>query len=561
MIAVVEKISNWLLSILAGGAAFILTLIGFLWLSGIDQQVAFSLLMGLFALLVVRVAAERPTRGQARAVAALIDRLLAVGRGDLSSPAPPTVRARMPALAAAVDGLFAQVRASLDDFQAMAMYDPVTSLPNRVHFRGEAERILASRQPTDRTALLFVDLDGFKEVNDRLGHAQGDQMLVMVANRLRVVVKAETAPGTLSPPLLARLAGDEFTLLFPDVGSPGEAERIAGRALEALSAPFRNAGQSTYMGASIGVALCPDHGVDLTTLMKAADTAMYHAKGSGRSRVCLYDAELARLSEERSGTERALRAALEREELGLVFEPQLCLRTGRPVSAEALVRWTRGDAEPQLLERSIEVPEDSSLVVDIGAWSVAATAELLARSRGDAAGRRISLTIKPRQLERRDFFARLGETLGRAGDGPWPLELLLTKGAVVRCDERQIADIAALRGQGVTVAVDDFGSGASSLARIRQMPVDRVRLGSALVEDIDSSETSRTIVSALIHLIHGLGCQAVAKDVARPEQLEVLRAVGCDVVQGPLCAPPLDEADLRRWSVALAIPQPLARAS
>jgi diguanylate cyclase (GGDEF)-like protein len=560
MMAGIEKISNWLLSILAGGAAFVFTLAGFVMLTGIDQQVAFSLLMGLFALLVVRAAAERPTREQAQAVAALVDRLLAVGRGDLASPAPPVLRARMPGLAAAVDGLFAQVRSSLDNFQTMAMYDPVTSLPNRVHFRREAERILTARQPSDRTALLFVDLDGFKEVNDRLGHAQGDQVLVMVANRLRVVLKAETEAGTLTPPLLARLAGDEFTLLLPNVGGPEEAERIAGRALEALSQPFRNAGQSTYMGASIGVALCPTHGADLTTLMKAADIAMYHAKGSGRSRVCLYNAALAKASEERSGTERALRSALERNELGLVFEPQICLRTGSALGAEALVKWRREGRKPQLLDRSIEVPEDSGLVLEIGDWSLGAVGEALA-GWDPLSNLRISLPVRPRQLDCRDFFARLGESLDRFGGGPWPLELLLTKGAVLRCDEQQVADLFRLRARGVTVALDDFGAGASSLARIRQLPVGRVRLGLSLVADIDASETSRTIVSALIHLIHGLGCQAVAKGIERPEQLEVLRAVGCDVVQGPLCGQPMGEAEFGRWSAALTQPRRLARAS
>jgi diguanylate cyclase (GGDEF)-like protein len=220
-------------------------------------------------------------------MAALRDRLLAVGRGDLASPAPEMLRRELPALAAAVEALFEQVRSTLDDAHALAMYDPVTALPNRIHFRREAERVLKARKSDEGVALLFIDLDGFKEVNDRFGHAHGDQMLIMVANRLRVVAKAETEAESLAPPLLARLAGDEFTMLLPDVRE-AEAERIAGRALAALAEPFRQAGQVSQLSGSIGIALSPEHGVELTELMKAADLAMYEAKAKGRSRACLF---------------------------------------------------------------------------------------------------------------------------------------------------------------------------------------------------------------------------------------------------------------------------------
>src|SRR5688572_7264709 len=241
MASTVGKISSRVLSVTAGLSAFVLTLLGFLLLGSLNQQVAASVVFGLFALTIVYMAAERPNSAHARAVTALIDRLMAVSRGDLASPAPPALKREMPALAAAVEGLFDQVRSNLDDAQALAMYDPVTALPNRVHFRREADRILGTRD--SGAALLFIDLDGFKEVNDRLGHAQGDQVLVMVANRLRVVLKAEVADGTLAPPLLARLAGDEFTMLLPEVSTREEAERIATGALAALAEPFKPGGQ------------------------------------------------------------------------------------------------------------------------------------------------------------------------------------------------------------------------------------------------------------------------------------------------------------------------------
>jgi diguanylate cyclase (GGDEF)-like protein len=283
----VGKISNRLLSVLAGSAAFALTLLGFRMLGTIDQQVVASLFIGLFALAIVRLAAERPNSAQAQAMAALSERLLAVGHGDLTSPAPEALRREVPAVAAAIDALFEQVRSTLDDAHALAMYDPVTALPNRIHFRREAERILKAAKPGEGAALLFIDLDGFKEVNDQFGHAHGDQVLIMVANRLRVVVKAETEPESGSAPLLARLAGDEFTMLLPGVDSAEEAQRVAGRALAALAEPFQHLTQVSRLSGSIGIALSPGHGAELPDLMKAADLAMYEAKAKGRSRACL----------------------------------------------------------------------------------------------------------------------------------------------------------------------------------------------------------------------------------------------------------------------------------
>jgi diguanylate cyclase (GGDEF)-like protein len=288
---IVERFGNIVMSLCAGAAAFLFTLIAFLLLRDINEQIVASLAIGLFALLIVWVASEKPNSGHARAVAALIDRLLAVRSGDLTSPAPEAVRREMPALAAAVDTLFEQVRSTIDDAQAMAMYDPVTSLPNRVHFKREGERLLKGREAGQQVALLFIDLDGFKEVNDSLGHAQGDQVLAMVAGRLAVLVKREG--GCLSQPILARLAGDEFTMLFPDVNGAAEAEQLGEAALAALTQPFESGGRLIDLGASIGIALSPEDGSDLPNLMKAADIAMYCAKASGRSQVRLYHHSLA----------------------------------------------------------------------------------------------------------------------------------------------------------------------------------------------------------------------------------------------------------------------------
>ena len=547
LLSTLGKISNRLLSVFAGVAAFLFTFAGFLLLSNVNEQLVGSMLIGIFALMLVWIAGEKPNSQHARAVAALIDRLLAVRSGDLTSPAPGLLRRQMPSLAAAVDALFEQFRSNLDNVNAMAMYDPVTALPNRVHFRREADRLLKTSREGECNALLFVDLDGFKEVNDDLGHAQGDQVLVMVANRLRDVAKAESEAGLASPPLLARLAGDEFTILLPDIGSRAEALRIAERALASLSEPFRNGDASVEMGASIGVALSPDHGTDLTMLMKAADVAMYHAKASGRSRVCVFEPALGEAAEEKTRTQMALRRALDRDEFELAFQPQVCTRTGAVIGAEALIRWNHPSGSVRMPESFIGVAEASSLILDIGDWVIEAAAQALGRWRVADQSQRIALNVSPRQLERKDFFPRLRKALASSSPPPWRLELEFTEANAMHCSPAILAELAALREQGVSIAIDDFGSGYSNLARIRQMPIDRVKLDSSLIAGIDESARAREIVTAVVHLIHGLGCEAVAEGVERQEQVDVLRAIGCSAIQGYSFGQPMSEGAFLRW--------------
>lgn len=539
--------SNGAFSVCAGGASFVLTLLAFILVRDIDEQIVASLSIGMFALLVVWVASEKPNSRQARAVSALIDRLLAVETGDLSTPAPKVLREQMPALASAVDGLFGQVRSNLENVHAMAMYDPVTSLPNRVHFKREGERILKARKAGDPLALLFVDLDGFKEVNDSLGHAQGDQILVLVANRMRTVVKEESESGILLHPLIARLAGDEFTLLFPSISSAREAERIAHRILKALCRPFEIGGQEIEMGASIGVALSPDHGTELTTLMKAADIAMYHAKASGRSRICLYEKRLGAAFERRARLERELRKAVGHGEFELVFHPQLCVTSGAVVAGEALVRWNHPREGAKSAENFIGIAEESSLIVEIGEWVTVTAAQTLARWQKIGIPQRLTLNVSPRQLERPDFFLRLRRALAQAGAPGHLLELEFTETLAMRSSDAVLAEIAALRSEGVSVTIDDFGSGYSNLARMKDMPIDRVKLSAGLTSEVDRSECARTIVSSVVNLVHGLGAQVVGEGVERPEQLDVLRAIGVDLVQGYAFAEPMSEGEFTRW--------------
>jgi diguanylate cyclase (GGDEF)-like protein len=541
-----QKISNAILSCAAGLASFLFSLGALIYLTELDQKIVAALGAGAFCLLISYVAAERPNSESARALSALSERLLAVEDGDLVSPAPPSVRRAMPKVAAAVDSLFAEVRASIENAHALGMYDPVTSLPNRLHFRSEADKLLGEANGT-RSAMLFVDLDRFKSVNDSLGHARGDQLLIMVANRLRVVVNAEFTGNARARPLLARLAGDEFTMFFPQIESSDEIERIARRVVVAISEPFELSSHSIEIGASIGVAISPDHGTSIEAIMRAADIAMYRAKSSGGGRHCLFDADLAAEHQLKVETEKALTEAVQRGDFLLAFQPQMSLVTGEVCGAEALLRWNHARDGMRLPGTFIPVAERTGVIAEIGDWVTGEVASLLGNWSRDGFHGRLAFNVSPRQVDRADFFVKLRQAFADAEVPLNMVELEFTESAAMEVSEPVLAEIGALRDEGVRISIDDFGTGYSNLARLRSMPLDRVKLDPSLIVDIESSDKARVIVQAVIQLIKGVGCEVVAEAVETVAQADILRAMGCDTVQGYVFAPPMFEDEFLAW--------------
>ena len=543
-----QKISNAILSCAAGIASFLFSLGALLYITEFDQKMLAALVAGAFCLLVSYIASERPNSESARALAALGDRLMAVEDGDLVSPPPAIVRQNMPKLATAVDTLFAEVRASIENAQALGMYDPVTSLPNRLHFRSEADKLLGSAAPAARSAMLFVDLDRFKGVNDSLGHARGDQLLIMVANRLRVVVTAELSESANRRPLLARLAGDEFTLFFPEIASTEDIERIARRIAVAISEPFELYGHSVDIGASIGVALCPDHDNSVESLMRAADIAMYRAKSLGGGQHCLFNDELAADYQRRIDTEKALTEAVQRGEFMLAYQPQLSLQTGELVGTEALLRWNHPREGLRSPRDFIPIAESTGLIAEIGEWVISEVASALGSWNRDGLGRRLAFNVSPRQLDRADFFARLRQAFVEQGVPLSMVELEFTETAAMKASEAVVAEIAALRKDGARISIDDFGTGYSNLARLRSLPIDRVKLDPSLIADIEGSEKARVVVQAVMHLIQGVGCEVVAEAVETSAQADILRAMGCHTIQGYVFAEPMFEGEYLAWT-------------
>ncbi len=481
----------------------------------------------------------------AQAIDAATARIVAATKGDLSTLTPAIVGAHLPGLASALDDLLADVRANLDSASTLAMFDPVTSLPNRIHFRREAERALRGLPVTAHAALFFIDLDNFKAVNDTYGHAQGDQLLALVAGRLRTVASFEA--GT---PVVGRLAGDEFTLLFTAINDSADAARIGGALLAAMTEPCGVAGHIINVGASIGIALSADVGCALTDLMRAADVAMYYAKTHGRRQYQFYTEALAETLAVRTQLDTDLRAAVEHEEFELIVQPQISLGDGSVIVAEALLRWNHPVDGLRMPRQFLAAAEESGIIFDISEWSVAAATRIAADWNYRSIATRIAVNFGARQMNHADFFPRFRELVA-ALDVPFSaFEIEVTEDNMMECGDAVIHALTRLRGEGAVITIDTAGIGMSSLAQLRQLPVHRLKIHRNLIAEITTDNGARAVAQAIIGLGHGLGYEVIAAGVETIEQIDILRVMGCDAVQGYAIASPMPLDAFLTWRSA-----------
>jgi diguanylate cyclase (GGDEF)-like protein len=430
----------------------------------------------------------------------------------------------------------------------LAYYDGLTGLANRHLFARQLAQALASARERDHTlALLYLDLDHFKNVNDTLGHAAGDELLRAVAERLRMVVRASDVVGRLDTRQfrggLARLGGDEFAILLPAVASPEACGDVAQRILGRLSEPFEAAGHRVAGGASIGIALFPQDAQDAETLMKSSDTALYHAKERGRNQFQFFRPSLNSAAQRRLEVERELQVAIAEQQFRLVFQPRVDLATGLPATLEALIRWKSpvlGTVPPS---HFIPIAEKTGQIVPIGSWVLEEALRNL-RSWRDAGLEepRVAVNLASSQLETPQFFESVATLLKQTRLEPSSLEFEITEGTLLRQDESTLRTLRELRRIGVRIALDDFGTGYSSLSYLQQLSPDALKLDRSFVSNLDSDRTSAGIVAAVISMTRSLGIRSVAEGVERVEELECLRELGCDEVQGYLYCVPL-EAD------------------
>jgi len=417
-----------------------------------------------------------------------------------------------------------------------ANYDLLTQLPNRWLVNERlAQAILHAARQKSGLAILFLDLNGFKQINDGLGHAAGDDLLRLVAGRLRASTRLSDVVG--------RLGGDEFLIVASDITDSKGAAQLAHKVLYSFADPFQISGREIYCMPSIGVSRFPDDGNTADLLIRNADIAMYAAKQNKARQVVLFESHMLKLAAERLSIENDLRRAFEKKEFVLHFQPKVESQTGRIVGSEALVRWhhpERGLVPPGAF---ISLAEECGLITMIGEWTLreACTQFVQWRSKGLPINS-VSVNLSPLQFLDRNLVDVVKRILVETGIEPASLELELTEGAMSVDIEKAIITLGNLKALGIKLSIDDFGTGYSSLAYLKRLPVDVVKIDRSFVKDLGTNPTDGKIVEAIINLADGLGFNVVVEGIETGEQAEILRATRCDLFQGYLFSRPVEAA-------------------
>ncbi|HBT83839.1 MAG TPA: two-component system response regulator [Desulfuromonas sp.] len=433
------------------------------------------------------------------------------------------------------------------DANRLAHFDPLTGLPNRLLMSDRLAQALAqAEREAWQLAVLFLDLDRFKVINDNLGHAAGDQLLKGVTERLRGCVRRSDT--------VARLGGDEFVVVLVPVRQPRDISRIARKILAALTAPFVLGGEEVYTSASIGVAIFPGDGTDAGVLLHNADLAMYRAKERGRNVFQYFTAEMNLQAVRRLGIETALRRALSSGGLVLHFQEQIDLASGRVCAVEALLRVRNGGRGLLQPRDFLEVAEETGLIVPIGQWVMRLASRRL-RSWQKLYGEplRLAINLSPREFRSPKLVPDLARCLAVNRLDPAQIEIEITEKLLVKDSPEDRERLHRLKELGVSIAIDDFGTGFSSIHRLKQLPIDRLKITHTVVQAVPTDKDARVIIHTIVDVAHNLGLKVVAEGVNTPEQHELLRQLGCDTIQGWHCILPVPEKELLALLGKLAV--------
>ncbi|MBF0339588.1 MAG: EAL domain-containing protein [Magnetococcales bacterium] len=427
-----------------------------------------------------------------------------------------------------------QLKRGAEEMRRQANYDTLTGLPNRTLFLDRLNReLIRARRSNSRVALMFIDLDRFKWVNDTLGHAAGDDLLRQTSKRLLSCIRKSDT--------VARLGGDEFTVILPDMARGPFAERVAAEILSQLVRPFILMGQEAFISGSVGVTVCPDDGVDLDTLLKNADTAMYRAKSDGRNAYRFYTPDMHAEAEERVALEKDLHHALNRGELVVHYQPIVDLASGRLVGAESFLRWehpTRGSVSPATFVR---LAEEIGMISQITAWTIetACAQAQIWRQRPDSQDFLISVNISCTRCRELSTDDKIPDILRKTGLPPTALILEITENILSEDEEKAMAMLQHLSRQGVNLWLDDFGTGYSSLSVLKRLPVNGIKIDRTFIPDITVDVETGVLVQAILSLAHALNRKVIGEGIESMLQADFLRVRGCQMGQGYLYHKPV----------------------
>lgn len=491
----------------------------------------------------------------------------AIVRGDFNRPVDVDCACEVGGLADSFRAMIERLNSNILRMNVLAFTDPVTRLPNRAvisHVLG----LVKTFQPQGGCAgaLLFIDLDGFKRINDMLGHEAGDELLRRVADRIigegfglaREEIDDCTTPfGELRQTcpdrlVFARFAGDEFVALLPGQNDATALDACARRIIAALEAPFRINGNEVHVGASIGVARLPADTEDAEQLLSYADIAMYAAKEAGRNRVRFFDASLKARVVDRNRIEAELRHAIQREELSLHFQPKLDCRTLEPDGVEALLRWNHPVDGAIAPARFIPVAEQSGQMAALGLAILRMAVRQMSLWQREGRPMRVAVNVSAVQLEQPGLVQEVLGILAAEGVAPHWLELEITESMLMSTRAATRERIEQLRAAGVHISVDDFGTGYSNLSQLARLPSDVLKMDRSLLEGIGTNPKAEAILQATVRMAHALGHRVVAEGIETPDQHVFLARIGCDVVQGFLFARPMPAAEIDAWLRARA---------
>ncbi|MCC7366671.1 MAG: sensor domain-containing phosphodiesterase [Dehalococcoidia bacterium] len=463
-----------------------------------------------------------------------------LAEGRLDARMPTTHIAEFDSLGQQMNRMAQSIQEKTEHLRRQAYHDTLTGLPNRAHFMVRAREALRMGRP-GTVSVLFMDLDRFKVLNDTLGHAAGDSLLQVVANRLQEVT------GQLG--LVARLGGDEFTILVFDPRSATIATQVADRIVEHLRHPFDIDGHAMFVTVSVGISTNDSGTESVTDLMRKADVALYRAKGSGKARYAVFDAGLDEISIEQLHLDAELRSAVSDGQLRLFYQPEIDLRSGQLLGMEALLRWEhphRGILSPS---EFIALAEETGEILRIGSWVVEhACRDIMELSTRNPAARDLGLAVNlsAPEFKEQSLVAEIGRALKRTGMPPHRLKLELTESILMDDIQATLRTLEQLNRLGVKLAIDDFGTGYSSLAYLQSLPVDTLKIDQSFVRRIGAAPRSNAILSTVVDLGAALDLHVVAEGIESEEQLRFLREAGCPAGQGYLFSPPVTIDDFAK---------------